>query len=81
MRTTPRSFVMLALAKARKLVNVAVALTVMLASVGPAQADRDADGDDGLESYSIGLWGDLPYSPVQSSAGVPNLIADMMPTR
>lgn len=77
MRTTPRSFVMLALAKARKLVNVAVALTVMLAPVGPAWADRDDDGDDGRESYSIGLWGDLPYSPVQSSAGVPNLIADM----
>lgn len=27
--------------------------------------------------YSIGLWGDLPYSDVQATTGVPNLIADM----
>jgi hypothetical protein len=28
-------------------------------------------------AYAIGLWGDLPYSPIQASVGVPNLIADM----
>ena len=28
-------------------------------------------------SYAIGLWGDLPYSDVQATIGVPNLIADM----
>jgi hypothetical protein len=28
-------------------------------------------------SYSVGLWGDLPYSDVQAQVGVPNLIADM----
>ncbi len=28
-------------------------------------------------SYSIGLWGDLPYSTTQATVGVPNLIADM----
>lgn len=27
--------------------------------------------------YAIGLWGDLPYSDAQATAGVPNLIADM----
>jgi hypothetical protein len=27
--------------------------------------------------YSIGLWGDLPYSDLQATTGVPNLIADM----
>jgi hypothetical protein len=27
--------------------------------------------------YSIGLWGDLPYSDLQATVGVPNLIADM----
>ena len=27
--------------------------------------------------YAIGLWGDLPYSDVQATTGVPNLIADM----
>jgi hypothetical protein len=28
-------------------------------------------------SYAIGLWGDLPYSTLQATVGVPNLIADM----
>jgi hypothetical protein len=27
--------------------------------------------------YSVGLWGDLPYSALQADVGVPNLIADM----
>ncbi len=49
-----------------------LALPVLVgASIGTAIAD-----DDGKESYSIGLWGDLPYSAVQA-AGVPALIADM----
>ena len=33
-------------------------------------------GDD-RSPYAIGLWGDLPYSTVQATVGVPNLIADM----
>ncbi len=28
-------------------------------------------------AYAIGLWGDLPYSDLQATTGVPNLIADM----
>jgi len=28
-------------------------------------------------TYSIGLWGDLPYNDIQATIGVPNLIADM----
>ena len=39
--------------------------------------DRDDDHDDGNSSYAIGLWGDLPYSDIQATIGVPNLIADM----
>lgn len=27
--------------------------------------------------YAVGLWGDLPYSDLQASTGVPNLIGDM----
>jgi len=27
--------------------------------------------------YAVGLWGDVPYSDVQATTGVPNLIADM----
>ena len=45
-----------------------------LAMLGTAQA-RDDDDDE--ETYAIGLWGDLPYSPAQASVGLPNLIADM----
>lgn len=44
------------------------------AVASPALADDDRDESD---SYAIGLWGDLPYSPLQASTGVPNLIADM----
>jgi hypothetical protein len=35
-----------------------------------------AERDD-REAYAIGLWGDLPYSTLQATVGVPNLIADM----
>lgn len=57
----------------------AAALSASLA-LTDAVADRDHDADDGdghRESYSIGLWGDLPYSDLQAQVGVPNLIADM----
>jgi len=32
---------------------------------------------DDRAPYAIGLWGDLPYSTLQATVGVPNLIADM----
>ena len=35
------------------------------------------DGDKGRAAYTIGLWGDVPYSADQVAVGVPNLIADM----
>jgi hypothetical protein len=54
------------------LVIGAVALAVPAISV----ADRSATNDKTFE-YSVGLWGDLPYSAVQADVGVPNLIADM----
>lgn len=37
----------------------------------------DGARKDGRDAYAIGLWGDLPYSPLQADTGVPNLIADM----
>src|SRR6185503_11559907 len=40
------------------------------------RGDEDRDDHD-RESYAIGLWGDLPYSDVQATIGIPNLIADM----
>src|SRR5580765_7826462 len=43
----------------------------------PAHADdRDRDRDHAEDGYSIGLWGDLPYSDAQVP-GVWNLIDDM----
>jgi hypothetical protein len=42
---------------------------------GRRNDDRDDDHERG--SYVIGLWGDLPYSDVQATTGVPNPIADM----
>ncbi len=48
--------------------------------IAGARADddgRDRDGQEERRPYAIGLWGDLPYSDLQASVGVPNLIADM----
>lgn len=50
----------------------AAALLAGVVAAAPAFADNDED-----EGYAIGLWGDLPYSTLQASVGVPNLIADM----
>ena len=47
------------------------ALLCAAAFASPALADDDDD------AYSIGLWGDLPYSVQQETQGLPNLIADM----
>lgn len=51
----------------------ALLLAALSAIAMPSHADDDEDEGD---AYAIGLWGDLPYSPVQE-AGVPALIADM----
>ena len=62
---------------ARGLRQVLATTLIALSSFGCALAS-DADHDDGDEDrYAIGLWGDLPYSTVQASTGVPNLIQDM----
>src|SRR5215813_624187 len=38
---------------------------------------REGDRNKKNFQYTIGLWGDLPYSDLQALVGVPNLIADM----
>jgi hypothetical protein len=59
------------------------ALMLVSTTMGVATARDDDDGDDDRDggAYAIGLWGDLPYesatSNVQTTIGVPNLIADM----
>jgi hypothetical protein len=65
-----RNVLMLALAA----MLVAAASTVLglqgLSGVGGVDGNPSAP-------YAIGLWGDLPYSTIQATVGVPNLIADM----
>jgi hypothetical protein len=57
---------------------VAVITTGLAAGRG-FQGRNDGEDDDERDgrAYAIGLWGDLPYSDLQATTGVPNLIADM----
>lgn len=45
--------------------------------LGCAQLPGRADRSDEDAVYSIGLLGDLPYSAIQETVGLPNLLADM----
>ena len=51
-----------------------ITLTAGVAYAGDGHHGRE---DDRRGPYAIGLWGDLPYSTLQATVGVPNLIADM----
>ena len=53
-----------------------LALALCGVACAPVRAHDDRGDRDG-DAYSIGLWGDLPYSASQAAVGVPNLIADM----
>jgi hypothetical protein len=55
---------------------LAAALTATVAVGGAAKHHRTLQPED-RSPYAIGLWGDLPYSTLQATVGVPNLIADM----
>jgi hypothetical protein len=60
-------------------VGVAIAVIIstgVKAGDGPQDRERD-DERDNRRPYAIGLWGDLPYSDLHATVGVPNLIADM----
>ncbi len=57
----------------RSSVVLCIAGTLLCAANNVAQAKEE----QGYDKYSIGLWGDLPYSPEQATIGVPNLITDM----
>src|SRR6266567_6725699 len=47
--------------------------TVLLAGLATSAATaQEVEGP-----YAVGLWGDLPYSTLQATVGVPNIIADM----
>jgi hypothetical protein len=53
------------------------AVLAAAASAAIAGAHRDPPSPHAAAAYSIGLWGDFPYSDVQKTTGVPNLVADM----
>ncbi len=52
---------------------IAAALTAALATA----RDSEHAPAKSASAYAIGLWADAPYSEIQKTAGVPNLIADM----
>jgi hypothetical protein len=60
----------------RTLAPIVASLLAAAATAGVAAADRGHDRHES-RTYSIGLWGDLPYNAAQKTVGVPNLIADM----
>ena len=60
----------------RLLVPSILALVLAAVGAGLAVADDGKKNKDSFE-FSVGLWGDLPYSNEQANPGVPNLIADM----
>lgn len=55
----------------------ALVLTVLTLHAFQGQSGNGAEQGDANAAYAIGLWGDLPYSTIQATVGVPNLIADM----
>jgi hypothetical protein len=61
----------------RHLIPIAAAALAAAVTAGFAAADGRDDDDDRSRTYAIGLWGDVPYSDAQTTAGVPNLVADM----
>ena len=61
--------------RARRFGAWALVLATLACAVVTGAAAGDDDEDEG--SYAIGLWGDLPYSDLQATVGIPNLIADM----
>jgi hypothetical protein len=52
-------------------------LGALTAVVTTAVVAKQAPSNGNEFQYAVGLWGDLPYSDVQATVGVPNLIADM----
>lgn len=58
----------------RAFVSVFALASIALLAASAAYA---LQGSNPNSAYAIGLWGDLPYSDLQASVGVPNMIVDM----
>src|SRR5262245_29312265 len=57
-------------------------ITLFVIGISTTLAFQGNNGNGGVQgnandAYAIGLWGDLPYSDVQETPGIPNLIADI----
>ena len=62
----------------RRLLSACIAVLCAIGvTAGIAIAKERDNGNSKEFEYSVGLWGDMPYSDVQAQQGVPNLIADM----
>jgi hypothetical protein len=59
----------------RKMCLLALTVPFLASSAISSATARENEREN--EPYAIGLWGDLPYSDIQATTGVPNLIADM----
>jgi hypothetical protein len=59
----------------RKMFLLALSVPFLASSAISMASARENEREN--EPYAIGLWGDLPYSDIQATTGVPNLIADM----
>jgi hypothetical protein len=58
------------------LLPMIAALLVAALGAGFALGGHGAEANKKNFDYAVGLWGDLPYSDLQATTGVPNLIAD-----
>jgi hypothetical protein len=66
----------------RFLIPTLAALLAAAGTAAVATAGNDAGHGGGHakgdhHQYAIGLWGDVPYSDLQKTVGVPNLVTDM----
>ena len=61
----------------RRLLWPLVAAATTAAVVAGLAVGGNGETNKKTFEYAVGLWGDLPYSDVQATTGVPNLIADM----
>ena len=59
---------------------IAAAAAIAALGAGLAVGGNGKSNRDNFQ-YAIGLWGDLPYSAVQETQGLPNLLADMNDAR
>src|SRR5262245_33485045 len=62
----------------RLLVSLTAAAAVAALVAGLALGvGKEGEVNNKNFEYAIGLWGDVPYSDIQATVGVPNLIEDM----